>query len=385
MIIPRTIQVDLENELFRTGQTKKTMIVYGPRQSGKTTLMREILQKHPEGAEYFNCDYPDVRERFSYERSPQISSLLKGLKLLILDEAQRIANIGLVLKIITDEHPEVRVIATGSSSFDLSNQIKEPLTGRKREFFLYPFSFEELYAGQGILEQKRMVERHLRFGFYPEVSLQGEKEAEASLLEIAGSYLFKDIFAFQELRKPELLTKLLAMLAFQIGSEVSYTELSNRLGADQTVIQRYMHLLEEAFVIFRLGALKRNLRNELAKTRKVYFWDLGIRNAIIRNFNPLTLRDDAGALWENFCVAERQKYLRNHGRYPAAYFWRTYDRKEVDYIEEESGKMIAYECKWNSARQVKIPKSFLEAYPGSEFFGVTPENFGGFLGVGRIF
>ncbi len=374
MKIHRTILEYIEKNLFVGEDKKKAVVIYGPRQVGKTTLVQFIQQKYPQGALYFNCDYLDVRSAFAYENSSQWTSLVKNCALLILDEAQRIENIGLVLKILVDQYPAVQVVATGSSSFDLSNKINEPLTGRKVIFHLFPFSFEELSPELNPLERKRRLEYFLRFGSYPDVVNQNETDAQKILKELTGSYLFKDVFNFQQLKKPELLTKLLRLLAFQIGQEVSYHELAQQLSVDQTVVQKYIHLLEEAFVIFRLSAFKRNLRGEIAKARKIYFWDLGIRNTLIQNFNPLELRDDVGALWENFCVAERLKFHSNHERAVNSYFWRTYNQKEIDYIEEKEGKLFAFEFKWNSQKKGRRPDEFLETYKDAPFKIIHPDN-----------
>jgi len=358
---------------------KKAIIIYGARQVGKTTLVKQIKEAFDGKSEYYNCDFLDVQDFFSYSKAHFLLEKIKHLQLLILDEAQRIENIGLVLKIIIDNLPHLQIIAIGSSSFDLSNKINEPLTGRKMVYQLFPFSFGELYAHQNFIQQKRSIQKHLIFGSYPQVSLATENECVDILKEITNSYLFKDIFTFQQLRKPELLIKLLRLLAFQIGSQVSYSELAKTVQVDQTVVQRYLHLLEEAFVIFRVSSFKQNLRNEIAKSNKFYFWDIGIRNAIIQNFNALDLRDDTRHLWENFLIAERMKFLLGNTISPNTYFWRTYEQKEIDWIEEKNGKLYAYEMKWNEAKKASIPKMFLEAYPNSEFKTISHDNFADFL------
>lgn len=376
MTILREISLNIKIQLRAIKNAKRpALIIYGPRQVGKTTLIQEINQSYGAEAAYFNCDFPDVREQFSYDNVQHLKTLLKGIKILSLDEAQRIQNIGLVLKILVDNYPDVQVLATGSSSFELSNQINEPLTGRKVVFHLYPFSFLELYGTENLLEQQRHLPFLLRFGSYPDVVLGSEQEAPARLHELTDSYLFKDIFNFQQLRKSEILVRLLRLLAFQIGSEVSFQELASQLGIDQTVVQKYIHLLEEAFVIFRLGAFKKNLRTEVSKSRKIYFWDLGIRNALINNFNTLTLRDDVGALWENFCISERLKKLHNQKKYPNTYFWRTYQQKEIDYIEEADGVLDAYEFKWSSNKKSKLPAEFIEKYQPRITKIISPDNF----------
>jgi len=375
MIIRRTIYDNITKRLANTGD-HKIIIIYGARQVGKTTLVKEILSETKLNSEYFNCDYLDVQSLFSYENAANFENTINKYELIVLDEAQRIKNIGLVLKILHDEFPKLKVIATGSSSFDLSNMINEPLTGRKIIYQLYPFSFKELVPDQSLLKTKRMLKRVLRFGSYPSVILSGDDLAQENLEEIVSSYLFKDILGFQYLKKPELLMNLLKMLSFQISNEVSYTELSRKLQVDQTVIQRYIQLLEDSFIIFRLQALKRNLRNEVGKSRKVYFWDLGVRNALIQNTNSLDYRNDQGMLWENFCIAERMKFLKNRQTYFFnSYFWRTYNQKEIDYVEEKNGVFNAYEFKWSPKKKPQLPKDFREAYNDSSFSTITPVNF----------
>lgn len=352
------------------------IIIYGARQVGKTTLVKQLLSETDMNAEYFNCDYLDVQSLFAYENAGNLESSIKDYNLIVLDEAQRIKNIGLVLKILHDEFPGLQVIATGSSSFDLSNMISEPLTGRKVVFPLYPFSLEELSTGQSVIKSRRNIVRILRLGAYPSVILRNDKEALENLNEIVSSYLFKDILEFQQLRKPDILMNLLRLLAFQISNEVSYTELANKLKVDQTVVQRYIQLLEDSFIIFRIQALKRNLRNEVGKSRKIYFWDLGVRNAIIQNTNSLDLRDDQGALWENFCISERLKFMKyNHPLLFQSYFWRTYNQKEIDYIEERDGFFHAFEFKWSPKKRLQLPEDFKKTYGNTDFKIITPENF----------
>lgn len=376
MIIQRTIQKKIQARISCSENERKIIIIYGARQVGKTTLVKEILSETDMKAEYFNCDYLDVQSLFAYENAGNLENIIKSYNLIVLDEAQRIKNIGLVLKILHDEFPGLQVIATGSSSFDLSNMINEPLTGRKIVYPLYPFTIEELSTGQSLLTPRRNVNRVLRFGTYPSVILSSDNQALENLNEIVSSYLFKDILEFQHLRKPDILMNLLRLLSFQISNEVSYTELANKLKVDQTVIQRYIQLLEDSFIIFRLQALKRNLRNEIGKSRKIYFWDLGVRNAIIQNTNTLDFRNDEGALWENFCVSERLKFMwYNQPLLFQSYFWRTYSQKEIDYIEERDGIFHTYEFKWSSKKKKQMPEDFKKAYKNANFTTITPENF----------
>ena len=379
MIINRKIKDEIKKRLFEREDKKPAIVIYGPRQSGKTTLAREIFKEYPDGSVFYDCDLLETRELFSYERSNNLKSLLQGVRLVILDEAQKIKDIGVVLKIIVDTIPGTQIIATGSSSFDLSNSINEPLTGRKYEFHLMPLSFEEIAQGENnIVEKKAFMNRMLRFGGYPAIVLSGESEAQQKLKELTGSYLFKDIFMFQELRKPEILTQLLRLLAHQIGNEVSFQELAKALSVDQTIIQKYLFLLEVSFIVFRLGAFRRNLRSEVVKTRKVYFWDLGIRNSLVSNFRPPEGRDDLGFLWENFCISERMKIAGYKNNLSNKYFWRTYDQKEIDYIEEKDGKLFAYEFKWGNDK-AKEPRLFRDTYPNSEYLLINRDNYLDFL------
>jgi uncharacterized protein len=376
MQIKRSILDPIMKRLVSNETGNKAIVIYGARQVGKTTLSKEILSSISLKSEYFNCDYLDVQSLFSYKNAGNLENVVRNLDLLVLDEAQRIREIGMVLKILHDTFPRLKIIATGSSSFDLSNKINEPLTGRKAVFQLYPFSYTELDSTRTPLNAGRLLPRILRWGMYPAVILNDDNQASENLKEIATSYLFKDLFEFQTVKNPEAVLNLLKLLAFQIGSEVSYTELSQKLMIDQTVVQRYIHLLESSFIIFRLPALKRNSRNEIGKSRKIYFWDLGIRNMLVQQINTLDFRNDQDALWENFCVAEHLKYMNNHSEVLFnSYFWRTYNQKEIDYVEEIDGLFKAFEFAWSSGRRKKIPKEFLDSYPHSEIKIVTRENF----------
>ncbi|MBP6872649.1 MAG: ATP-binding protein [Bacteroidales bacterium] len=376
MIIERTIQKSIVERISESGHPRKVIIIYGARQVGKTTLVKEIFAGSNLKKEYFNCDYLDVQSAFSYENAGNLGNIVKNLQLIILDEAQRINNIGMVLKILHDEFPELKIIATGSSSFELSEKISEPLTGRKLVYQLYPFSFRELEAVYSKMDAQRLISKIMRFGTYPSVILEDDRHAAENLNEIASSYLFKDIFTYQSLKKPEILLDLLKLLAFQVSGEVSYTELARKLKVDQTVIQRYIQLLEDSFILFRLQALRKNLRTEVGKTRKVYFWDIGIRNILIQNTNTLDFRDDHGKLWENFCVSERMKYINSSpSGQIRSFFWRTYNQKEIDYIEEIRGNFSAFEFKWSPKIAGKLPVDFSQAYSCTEIRNVNPGNF----------
>ncbi len=374
MYFKRTIQEQVEKTL----SGKKVVILYGARQVGKTTLVKKIIEESSSKSLYLNCDEPDVRELLTQKTSTELKRLIGDNKLVIIDEAQRVLNIGLTLKLLSDNFPDIKVLATGSSRFELSNQVKEPLTGRKFEFQLYPLSVAELLQAHSEMEIARLVEDMLRFGLYPEVVNTPITEAAGLIDEIAGSYLYKDILDYQALKKPELLEKLLTALALQVGQEVSYSELSNLLGFDKMTVERYLGLLEKAFIIFPLRPFSRNLRKEIGKKRKIYFYDLGIRNSIIKNFNPLDVRNDTGALWENFLIAERVKTNSAGKKRVNQYFWRTYDKKEIDLVEESGGQLSGYEFKWGKGK-LKPLKDFLNAYPGSSVQLINRENFMDFV------
>jgi hypothetical protein len=368
-IIKRTIQSRLEDKLFKG----KVIILYGPRQVGKTTIVKEIQKKNLSDSIYFNCDEPDIREKFENKTSTFLKELIGDKKIIIIDEAQRVKDIGITLKLIIDNFKGIQVIATGSSSFDLANKTAEPLTGRKYEFYLYPLSVEELNPEKNKIEIDRTIENRMIYGFYPEVIVKSA-EAEENIKLIAKSYLYKDILQYQNIKNPNILEKLLQSLALQVGNEVSYNELSNFLDIDKKTVANYIEILKKAFVIFELKPFSRNLRNELRKLRKIYFFDNGVRNALINNFNPLDKRNDAGQLWENFIISERIKMNSNYGNDYNMYFWRTHDKKEIDYLEEKNGKLYGYEIKLGSGRSSGA-KLFLNTYTNSEFKVIKKDNY----------
>ncbi|HOF45026.1 MAG TPA: ATP-binding protein [Candidatus Pacearchaeota archaeon] len=368
-IIKRTIQSRLEDKFFKG----KVIILYGPRQVGKTTLVKEIQKKNLSNSIYFNCDEPDIREKLESKTSTFLKELIGDKKIIIIDEAQRVKNIGITLKLIIDNFKDVQVIATGSSSFDLANKTTESLTGRKYEFYLYPFSIEELNPEKNKIEIDRTIENRMIYGLYPEVIIKSA-EAEENIKLIAKSYLYKDILQYQNIKNPNILEKLLQSLALQVGNEVSYNELSNFLDIDKKTVANYIEILKKAFVIFELKPFSRNLRNELRKLRKIYFFDNGVRNALINNFNSLDRRNDAGQLWENFIISERVKINSNHGNDYNMYFWRTHDKKEIDYLEEKNGKLYGYEIKLGSGRSSGV-KLFLDTYPDSELKVIKKDNY----------
>lgn len=367
--IKRTIQSRLEDKFFKG----KVIILYGPRQVGKTTLVKEIQKKNLSDSIYFNCDEPDIREKLENKTSTFLKELIGDKKIIIIDEAQRIKNVGITLKLIIDNFKDVQVIATGSSSFDLANKTTESLTGRKYEFYLYPFSIEELNPEKNKIEIDRTIENRMIYGLYPEVIIKSA-EAEENIKLIAKSYLYKDILQYQNIKNPNILEKLLQSLALQVGNEVSYNELSNFLDIDKKTVANYIEILKKAFVIFELKPFSRNLRNELRKLRKIYFFDNGVRNALINNFNSLDRRNDAGQLWENFIISERVKINSNHGNDYNMYFWRTHDKKEIDYLEEKNGKLYGYKIKLGSGRLSGV-KLFLDTYPDSELKVIKKDNY----------
>lgn len=370
MLIERTIRKHIEDRMFKG----KIIIVYGARQVGKTTLIRDIEVRYDaQNPLYLNCDEPDIRELLTTKTSTELKETIGNHELILIDEAQRVPDIGLTLKLIADSFSDIQVIATGSSSFELSSSVVEPLTGRKFEFYLFPLSVQELSAVYSPLEIKRLIENRLIMGMYPEV-VTNPNESKELIDELARSYLYKDILTYQGLRSPEALEKLVQALALQIGSEVSYNELAGIVGIDKKTVDAYIQILEKAFVVFRLNPFSRNLRNELKKLRKVYFYDTGIRNAVIRNLNPIHLRQDAGQLWENFLISERMKYNLNNRVHVNAYFWRSHQQQEIDYLEDNGGLLSGFEMKWGTKRH-RIPKVFLSTYKDSTIEKIDRKNF----------
>lgn len=374
-MIKRSILPDMLSMVFK----QKAIIVLGPRQSGKTTLLKEVQKELNMKTTFLNCD--DAKDMLFFENQ-SITSMKANVgqsKLLIIDEAQRVENIGLSIKLLVDNLPDIQVIASGSSSFELANSIKEPLTGRKYEYHLYPISFSEMTDYNSVWEEQKMLSHRLVYGMYPEI-ITHQGEEDRLLTNLAGSYLYKDIFSFQDLRKPELLDKLIRALALQIGSEVSYTELAQLTNSDHNTIQRYIQLLENAYIIFRLPNYSNNQRNEIKRSRKIYFYDNGIRNALLNDFRPIELRDDIGKIWENYCVSERVKLLSNNLINRNFYFWRNIHQSEVDYIEIYEDKMNAFEFKWNpkkSGRAIALNR----LYPHAVLETITPENYRMFLSM----
>ncbi|HMQ08631.1 MAG TPA: ATP-binding protein [Saprospiraceae bacterium] len=368
----------LEKNIVVKWNTNKVLIVIGPRQVGKTTLLKSLCEKEG-GYLFINGD--DIEDRLLLENAGEskLRNIIGNNKTVFFDEAHRIKDIGLILKIIHDQIKEVRVVVSGSSALDMVNEMNEPLTGRKWEFNLFPMVWEELKTHFGYAQNSKNLKQYMVYGMYPEV-ITHPNDAEAILKEIAGSYLYKDILQYKGIRKPEVLDHLLLALALQLGAEVNYNELSKTVGLDRATVEQYISLLEKAFVIFRVSPLSRNVRNEINTSRKIYFYDNGIRNSIIGNFKSLEFRQDVGALWENFLISERIKQLAYNKWSGRSYFWRTYQQQEIDWIEEVDGHFFAYEFKWNPRKaKAKFPKTFTDNYNPLQSLIVTPENIDDFL------
>src|SRR6185437_78581 len=370
-MIKRIIKDFIEKDFF----SGKAIVVLGPRQVGKTTLIKEILKEKRHL--YLNADDGTVRRLLNAPDTFQLKQIIGDETIVFIDEAQRLELVGLTLKLIIDQFKNVQLIVSGSSALEISNQTNEPLTGRKWEYLLYPISWEEFEDSVGFVESEKQLEHRLVYGMYPDVINYTGKEKEV-LQQLANSYLYKDILSLANIRKPELLERLLQALALQLGSEVSYNELAQLLQIDKKTIMVYIDLLEKAFIIFRLRSFSRNLRNEIKNNRKIYFWDNGIRNIILANLNPIDLRQDKGALWENFLISERLKILQYHKTLANSFFWRTTQQQEIDYVEESNGNIHAYEFKWKNEGRKRIPTSFVKAYQAAGTT-ISRHNFRSFL------
>ncbi len=358
----------------------KAIVVIGARQVGKSTLFKQILGHldksiNKDEVLAIDCDDPEQRALLDNANIATLNQLLAGKRIVMVDEAQRIKGIGITLKMIIDHFNDIQLLVTGSSSFLLQGQLNEPLTGRKFEYHLYPISTQELYEDSELIRVKQTLESRLIYGSYPDV-VASEKNIRTLLMNLSGSYMYQDLLSLESVRKPVLLEKLLVALALQVGSEVSYNEIAQTIGTDNKTVEKYIDLLEKCYIVFRLNGLSRNLRNELKKSKKIYFYDNGIRNAVIQQFAPADKRNDMGALWENFFISERKKYNHYNGKYVNVYFWRTNEQQEIDYVEECDGTMTAFEMKWNPKKGgSSFPKSFLEAYDVKETVVITPENY----------
>ncbi|PIU36615.1 ATPase [Candidatus Roizmanbacteria bacterium CG07_land_8_20_14_0_80_34_15] len=378
MYIKRYLEDQIEKRFFKN----KIIIIYGARQVGKTTLVKKLLGKYQNKFKtlYLNCEILSVRENLKIPEPIRLKSYFEDAKLVVLDEAQKIENIGLILKLLVDTYPEIQIIATGSSSFEINNKINEPLTGRADKFILYPLSIEEIGQNQNRFEIEARLDRIIRYGLYPETYFLPEKQASFRLDEISSDYLSKDILNFEGIKKSRIIIDLLQLLALQLGGTVSYHEIATQLGISRITVQKYIDILEQAFIIFTLRAFSRNLRKEISKSVKIYFYDIGIRNSLIQNYNPINLRADVGGLWENFCLLERLKHNHNHQILANYYFWRTYDQKEVDLIEEKQGRFNLFEFKWKNTK-AKIPQEFMKTYKGSNYHLINKFNYWDLLKV----
>ncbi|MFH1536177.1 MAG: ATP-binding protein [Patescibacteria group bacterium] len=363
------------NDLNKYLKPNKVLILYGPRQVGKTVLLEHFLQDSSLTYKLDNGGDVSVQEIFNSKNIEKIRSYAEGYDLIAIDEAQYIEDIGEGLKLLVDKVPGIRVIATGSASFDLANKVGEPLTGRNTTLHLYPIAQLELLAQSTKYELAQKREEYLIYGSYPEVlTLTTSEEKATHLRSIVNSYLLRDVLALEDVKGSKVLLDLLRLLAFQIGSEVSLRELAQNLPIDLKTVGRYLDLLEKAFVIINLRGFSRNLRKEITTKSKYYFYDTGIRNAVISSFNPLNLRDDIGKLWENFLVVERLKKQSYQSIFANSYFWRTWDQKEVDFVEEREGKLFGYEFKY-SPKKTKISKEFVVTYPNAKLEVITSENY----------
>lgn len=373
------IKRNIEPKIIKDFERNKIITLLGPKQVGKTTLLEQIVKKKREGKILtLNCDNEDDRLLLHGRSATELKNLIGNNDLIMIDEVQRVENIGLTLKMMGDLKTKSNIIVTGSSSLALGDKINEPATGRLIEYNLFPFTVSELVNETSWRDEHRMLYQRLVFGMYPEVVMYPE-DAKRTLMTLSNSYLFKDLLSYEGIRKPSLLQNLVRTIALQVGNEVSYNELAQLVGVDKATVEKYVDLLEKCFVVFKLPSYSRNLRNEIKKGKKIYFYDNGIRNAVLSNFAMPEYRTDMGALWENFLIGERVKRNVYEGNYAQMYFWRTQSQQEINYVEESDGQLKAFEFKWNPKAKATIPKAFTEAYPGSAFEVITPDNYEGFL------
>ncbi len=371
----RIVEKQILDSLFQ----KQVIILYGPRRSGKTTLCQKILSTMP-NSEYFNCEEEVVKQALSENNSSKMASFFGSRKVVVLDEAQTIPNIGQRLKLMVDTYPEQQIIATGSSSFDLANGVGSPLLGRMKQFILYPLSIQEIKEEIGTMKLVQSIGKIMIFGNYPQTFGKSNEESIETLKTIVEGNLYKDILSLENLKKPALLSKLTQTLAINIGQELNYSWLAQRLNTSIQTIENYLNLLEKAFIIARLSSLQRNLNKEITRGFKIYFLDLGIRNYLINNFNPLEIRTDIGGIWENFCVVERLKRNEYQRRLLKMHFWRTTDQQEIDFVEVENDIYNAFEFKWSDTKKAKLPKVFAENYTNHTFQVINQANWLEFLG-----
>jgi predicted AAA+ superfamily ATPase len=372
-MIKRNVQTILKNDLHKG----KALVLLGARQVGKTTLFQELM-KNADSVVWLTGDEIETQRMFENPTITRFAAEFTGVKYLVIDEAQRLQNVGLGLKLITDHLKDIQLLVTGSSAFELSNRLNESLMGRTFEYRLFPLSFGEMAKHHSLREERRLLPYRMIYGYYPNVVTQ-PADAKKILQNLIQNFLYKDMLLIEGVKKPDKIVKLLQALAYQIGSQVSYNEIGNTIGMSSVSVERYITMLEQCFVIFRLGSFSRNLRNELSKSRKIFFYDNGIRNALIDNFTSVEIRTDVGALWENFLTSERLKFLKNNEISAKSYFWRTKDQQEIDYIEEKDGAISAFEFKWNVKKQPKINPSFQKTYNVEAMQVISPDNVEAFL------
>ncbi len=356
------------------------IVLIGPRQVGKTTLIQKIADSLNKKYVYYNCDDFDVKKSFENASLKQLAALVGNNEIIIIDEVQRVENIGVTLKLLVDSFKDRQFLVTGSSSLDIADKFFEPLTGRQLLFHLYPLSLNEVYENSTAIQIQKNIPWHLVFGMYPKV-VTTQPDAEIILKNLAGQYLYKDVLAWKDIRKPDLLDKILHLLALQMGSEVSLNELATQLKVNVATVDSYIDLLEKSGVVFRLKSYSTNDRKEVTKMKKIYFWDNGIRNAILGRFELLTNRTDVGALWENFIIAERLKYNNNIQSNVRSYFWRSKQQQEIDYVELDNETLSGYECKWNTLGKGKPTKAFTNMYINATTQLLTPNDFIEFVGL----
>lgn len=372
-MIQRKLYDKIKNQLFKG----KAVILTGSRQTGKTSLLHELFDGNDEVL-WLNGDDPEVQKTVSQINSEEWRVVIGNKKILVIDEAQLIENVGMRMKLVTDQFKDVQLVATGSSAFELANRLNEPLTGRKWEYRMFPLSYGEMVEHHGLIAERSLLSHRLVYGYYPEVVTSPGNERNV-LRALTDSYLYKDVLNFGGIKKSNKLTTLLQAIAYQVGSQVSYSELANTVGIDGKTVETYIDLLEKSYIIFRLPSFSRNLRNELKHSKKIYFYDNGVRNAVISNFSPVAQRTDVGALWENFLISERMKSNEYNGSWCKSYFWRNHKQKEIDYLEEYDGRLYAYEFKYNPRKAAAVPKDFEGAYPETPFMEVTADNYEDFL------
>jgi predicted AAA+ superfamily ATPase len=373
----QNIERSIKENIMEQLQPNKVLLLLGPRRVGKTVLIKSILDElHDEKVLKLNGEDMATEALLKVRSIENYKRLLFGYTLLVIDEAQKINEIGSILKLMVDEVPGIKILVSGSSMFDLNNKLGEPLTGRKKTFMLYPLAQMEYIQIENLVQTKSNLDQRLIYGSYPELlKLNRAIDKENYLNELVTDYLLKDILAIDGVRNASKMMDLLKLIAFQIGKEVSYDELGKQLGMSKNTVERYLDLLSKVFVVFKVSGFSRNLRSEIVKSSKWYFYDLGIRNTLVSNYAPLDLRADRGDLWENYCLVERLKYLSYSETKAYYYFWRTYQQQEIDWIEDRGGQLFAFEIKWNENKKVKVPTAWKTAYPEASFDVISPANY----------